>query len=75
LTQTLEYRLTLNKDGSLGRIIPLGQAAKIYLDRTSMPLLGEPFVTPLEASLPENPDIRLVLAPERTVRTFMEQTF
>ena len=73
LKQTLEYRLTLSKDGSLERITPLGQAAKIYLDRTAMPLLGEPFVSELEPSLEQNPEIRLVLSPDRTVRTFMEQ--
>jgi len=73
LKQTLEYRLTLSKDGSLERITPLGQAAKIYLDRTAMPLLGEPFVSELEPSLQQNPEIRLVLSPDRTVRTFMEQ--
>jgi hypothetical protein len=73
LKQTLEYRLTLNQDGSLERIAPLGQAAKIYLDRTNMPLLGEPFVSPLEPPLVEKPNIRLVLSPDRTVKTFMEQ--
>ncbi|MBR8830599.1 MAG: hypothetical protein N5P05_003871 [Chroococcopsis gigantea SAG 12.99] len=71
LKQTLEYRLVLNQDGSLKQIIPLGQAARIYLDRTSMPLLNEPFVSPLEIA--GNPELRLVLSPDGTVRTFMEE--
>ncbi|PSF38576.1 hypothetical protein C7H19_03440 [Aphanothece hegewaldii CCALA 016] len=71
LQQTLEYRLVLSQDGSISRITPLGQASKIYLDRTGMPLIGETFVSPLEVA--GNPQIRLVLSPDGTVRTFMEQ--
>ncbi|HEY9697814.1 MAG TPA: DUF4335 domain-containing protein [Trichocoleus sp.] len=70
LTQTLEYRLVLNADGSLQRIVPLGQAAATYLDRTSMPLMGEAFVSPTENS--GNPQIRLVLRPDGNVQTFLE---
>lgn len=71
LKHTLEYRLVLNQDGSLKQIIPLGQAAKVYLDRTNMPLLNEPFVSPLDIA--GNPQLRLVLGSDGTVRTFMEQ--
>jgi hypothetical protein len=71
LNQRLEYRLTLNPDGSLGRITPLGRAASIYLDRTNMPLLGEPFVSPLTLAEPQT--IRLVLTPDGAVRTFLEE--
>lgn len=71
LKQTLEYRLVLSQDGSINRIVPLGQASKIYLDRTSIPLIGESFVSPLEVA--GNPQIRLVLSPDGTVRTFMEE--
>jgi hypothetical protein len=70
LNQTLEYRLILNEDGSIGRIIPLGRAASVYLDRTNMPLLGEPFVSPLSQA--KKPTIRVVLSPNGTVRTFLE---
>ena len=70
LTQTLEYRLVLNADGSLQRIVPLGQAAATYLDRTSMPLMGEAFVSPTDNS--GNPQIRLVLRPDGNVQTFLE---
>ncbi|MEG3435641.1 DUF4335 domain-containing protein [Pannus brasiliensis CCIBt3594] len=71
LKQTLEYRLVMNPDGSLKQIIPLGRAAGVYLDRVGMPLLNEPFVSPLE--VPGNPRVRLVLSPDGTVRTFWEQ--
>ncbi|MBI4780083.1 MAG: DUF4335 domain-containing protein [Oscillatoriophycideae cyanobacterium NC_groundwater_1537_Pr4_S-0.65um_50_18] len=69
LTQTLEYRLVLNSDGSLQRIIPLGQAAATFLDRTNMPLLNEPFVSPVENGTPQ---IRLVLGQDGKVQTFLE---
>lgn len=71
LTQTLEYSLKINNQGSLTRIIPLGRAATIYLDRTSMPLLNEPFVSPLTSQ--ETATIRLVLLNDGTVKTFLEE--
>jgi hypothetical protein len=70
LTQTLEYRLLLNSDGSLQRIVPLGQASENYLDRTNMPLMGEPFVS--ATSDGSTPQIRLVLKPNGTVQSFLE---
>ncbi|HEY9644148.1 MAG TPA: DUF4335 domain-containing protein [Coleofasciculaceae cyanobacterium] len=71
LTQTLEYRLTLNADGSLQRILPLGQSAATFLDRTNMPLTNEPFVSPVENG--GNPEIRLVLGQDGRVQTFLER--
>jgi len=71
LTQTLEYRLMLNADGSLQRIMPLGQAAATFLDRTNMPLLNEPFVSPVESG--GTPQIRLVLGQDGKVQTFLEE--
>ncbi len=70
LEDTLEYRLTLAPDGSLQEVTPLGQASEVYLDRTSIPLRGEAFISP-------SPDgdaarIRLVLSPDGTVQTFAE---
>ena len=70
LTQTLEYRLLLNADGSLQRIVPLGQFSENYLDRTNMPLMGEPFVS--AARNGETPQIRLVLKPDGKVQSFLE---
>lgn len=70
LTQTLEYRLLLNSDGSLQRILPLGDASANFLDRTNMPLLGEPFVSPTTDD--KKPQIRVVLEPDGKVQTFLE---
>jgi len=70
LKQTLEYRLQINSQGSLTRVIPLGRAANIYLDRTSMPLLNKPFVSPLSTKEPVT--IRLVFLTNGTVKTFLE---
>jgi Domain of unknown function (DUF4335) len=70
LTDTLEYRLLLNADGSLQRILPLGNASANFLDRTNMPLLGEPFVSPTIDG--KKPQIRVVLEPDGNVKTFLE---
>jgi Domain of unknown function (DUF4335) len=70
LTETLEYRLLLNPDGSLQRILPLGNASANFLDRTNMPLLGEPFVSPTTDD--RKPQIRVVLEPDGRVQTFLE---
>ncbi|HAA29421.1 MAG TPA: hypothetical protein DCE56_19135, partial [Cyanobacteria bacterium UBA8553] len=48
LTQTLEYRLVLTRDGSIERITPVGQASLEYIDRTNIPLPGERFVSALQ---------------------------
>jgi hypothetical protein len=70
LSQTLEYQLQIGADGSIQRIVPLGQAAGDYVDRTQIPLVGDPFVSPLESQ--QEADIRLVLSPDGRVRTFLE---
>lgn len=70
LTQTLEYRLLLSADGSLQRIVPLGQASANFIDRTNMPLMGEPFVS--ATSDGSTPQIRLVLKPDGRVQSFLE---
>jgi len=70
LTERLEYRLLFNSDGSLQRILPLGNASENFLDRTNMPLLGEPFVSPTTDG--KNPQIRVVLEPDGKVQTFLE---
>ena len=71
LRQTLEYRLVLNANGSLKQIVPLGQAAATFLDRTGMPLVGEPFVSALPSGM-NRATVRLVLSPEGKVTVFME---
>ena len=70
VNKPLEYRLVLNRNGSLNRVVPLGQAANINIKSTNMPTPGEQFVSPF----PEegNTTIRLVLFPDRRVQTFLE---
>ncbi|MEO1210507.1 MAG: DUF4335 domain-containing protein [Cyanobacteria bacterium J06638_20] len=71
LNDTLEYRLVIGADGELQQILPMGQVAGLYIDRTDMPLLGETFVSPLTPY--QQATIRLVLAPDGRVQTFLEQ--
>jgi hypothetical protein len=70
LTQKLEYRLQLNPDGSLQRIIPVGRDSEVYLDQTNMPLLGQPFVSPLKRD--SNPIVRLSLGADGSVNSSLE---
>ncbi len=70
LNKTLEYRLILNPNGSIKTVVPLGNTAIIYLKQAQIPLNDTPFVSPLPAGT--NPVIRLVLAPDGTVQTFLE---
>lgn len=70
LSQTLEYSIVLDVNGTIQRIEPLGQASRTYVDRTGMPLIGERFVSPNERG--QTPRIRVVLAPDGKVRTFLE---
>ncbi len=70
LTQTLEYSIVLDVDGSIERIEPLGKAARTYVDRSGMPLIGEPFVS--ANSNGETPRVRVVLSPDGKVQTFLE---
>ncbi len=70
LTQTLEYRLVLEEDGSLKQTIPLGRTAAIYRPRIPFPAPGSSFVSPLDVS--SNETIRLVLIPNGKVKTLLE---
>ena len=70
LTQTLEYSLVLDVDGTIQRIEPLGQAARNYVDRTGMPLIGERFVSPNKSG--QSPRVRVVLSPDGKVQAFLE---
>jgi hypothetical protein len=71
LKQTLEYSLILDVDGTIQRIEPLGEAARKYVDRTGMPLIGERFVS--QNKYGQTPRIRVVLAPDGKVQTFLEE--
>ncbi|NJK57197.1 MAG: DUF4335 domain-containing protein [Pleurocapsa sp. SU_5_0] len=70
LKQSLEYRLILNRNGSIIRIIPLGKAAQLYLNQTNIPVNGEAFISPLTKSQPDI--IRLLLNPDGQVQVFTE---
>ena len=70
LKQTLEYSLVVGIDGSIERISPLGKAARDYVDRTGMPLIGERFVSPNKNG--QSVRIRAVYTPDGKVQTFQE---
>jgi hypothetical protein len=71
LTQTLEYTLLIDPNGSIQSIVPLRQQSGDYIDRTGMPLVGETFVSPLATG--RNAKIRLVLGNDGKVQAFLEQ--
>ena len=70
LKQTLEYSLVVGVDGTIEQILPLGKAARDYIDRTGMPLIGERFVSPNKSGQPVR--IRAVFGPDGKVQTFPE---
>ncbi len=70
LDQALEYRLVVAPDGTIARIVPLGQLSGDYVDRTGIPLVGDPFVSPIDDG--KTALIRLVLSPDGQVQTFLE---
>lgn len=70
LTETLQYSLQLDPNGSIELIFPLGSAAGEFIDRTNMPLVGEPFVSARTDG--KRPKIRLLLKPNGKVQTFLE---
>lgn len=70
LKQSLEYRLILNPDGSIRRVVALGKAAKLYLSKTSIPVKGEPFISPISDS--QKYQVRLLLSPDGRVQAFTE---
>ena len=71
LTQSIEYRLLVDENGSLAKISPLGQVAQVFLDRTNMPLLGEKITSSSAES--QLATIRLILTADGKVQTFQEK--
>ncbi len=69
LTQSLEYRLSIDSSGVLQSVTPLGQPSRDYLDSTAMPGSDRPFVSPTPG---QSLQIRLLLSPAGTVQTFLE---
>ncbi|WP_293123385.1 DUF4335 domain-containing protein [Microcoleus sp. bin38.metabat.b11b12b14.051] len=72
MEQTLEYSVQIDENGSIQTIVPMGKAAADYIDRTNMPLVGEPFVSAVSRG--KNPKIRVVLRPNGRVQTFLEES-
>jgi hypothetical protein len=70
MQETLEYSVQIDEKGSIQSIMPMGKAAGDYIDRTNMPLVGEPFVSAVSNG--NNPRIRIVLRPTGRVQTFLE---
>ena len=70
LKQSLEYRLLLNADGSIKRVVSLGKGSQLYLDQTNIPVNGELFISPLSES--QSSTIRLLLNPDGRVQAFTE---
>ncbi|KYC36246.1 hypothetical protein WA1_41710 [Scytonema hofmannii PCC 7110] len=71
LKQAIEYSLLVGVDGTIERIMPLGKAARDFVDRTGMPLIGEPFVSPNKSG--QSVRIRAVFSPDGKVQTFPEK--
>ena len=68
LKQSLEYRLWLNADGTIERVVPLGKASQLYIDRTNIPLKGESFID----SKSQSSIVRLLLSPDGGVQVLSE---
>ncbi|HIK10293.1 MAG TPA: DUF4335 domain-containing protein [Oscillatoriaceae cyanobacterium M33_DOE_052] len=67
---TLEYSLKLNPDGTIAQITPVGEASQTHVDISGIPLMGEPFVSPVADD--RSPTLRILLQPNGTVQTFLQ---
>ena len=70
LNQSIEYRLQLEENGTLTRVIPVGQVAAVFLEQTPMPLIGEVITSSFTKISPLT--VRLILSPNGGVRSFVE---
>ncbi len=70
LRSSLEYSIVLDVDGTIQVIEPYGLPARTYLDRTGMPLIGDPFVSANQNG--QSPRIRLRFNPNGKVQAFLE---
>ncbi len=71
LKAPLQYSLTVGVDGALEQILPLGKAARDYVDRAGIPKIGEPFVSPSRNG--QNVKLRAILKPNGKVQTIPEK--
>ncbi|GAB4141612.1 MAG: hypothetical protein Fur0046_17690 [Cyanobacteria bacterium J069] len=70
LNRALEYRVVVAANGVVQQVVPLGEAAGIYVDRSGMPLMGEQLVSPLPTG--RSATLRVVLYPDGRVQTLLE---
>lgn len=70
LNRALEYRVIVAASGVVQQVVPLGEAAGIYVDRSGMPLMGETLVSPLPTG--RRATLRVVLYPDGRVQTLLE---
>jgi hypothetical protein len=70
--KTLEYRVTVNGDGSLGGVEPLGVSAQQYLSQVPLPQGSAAFVSASASGSRQN--IRMLLHQDGTVQTFLDTT-
>ncbi|WP_414624445.1 DUF4335 domain-containing protein [Calothrix sp. CCY 0018] len=70
LSQPLEYSMTVGVDGALEQILPLGKAARDYVDSAGIPKIGQPFVSSSRNG--QNVRLRAVLNPNGKVQVFPE---
>ena len=68
LKQSLEYRLYLNSEGLIEKVVPIGKASELYLDRTNIPVNRETFISPPAKSQ----IVRLLLNPDGGIKTLIE---
>jgi Domain of unknown function (DUF4335) len=66
--KNLEYRVTVNADGSLGAVEPLGASAQQYLNQVPLPQPSSAFVS----ASGTRSNIRLLLRQDGAVQTFLD---
>ncbi|MEA5595802.1 DUF4335 domain-containing protein [Rivularia sp. UHCC 0363] len=70
LKEPLQYSLTVGVDGALEQILPLGKAARDYVEKAGIPEIGQPFVSPSRNG--QNVRVRAVFKPNGQVQAFPE---
>jgi hypothetical protein len=71
LTESLRYSVLLNADGTIDQIMPLSSNATEYIDRTNIPLPGQPLALPVEGG--SKTDILLVFNPNGSVTASLDE--
>lgn len=70
LDKNLQYSLLLNDDGSIKRVIPIGQASIDFYETANMPFEEEPFVSGMGEG--KTARVRVILRKNGKVQTFLE---